>query len=373
MRGRPKIARSQIKPLAVMSFASLASYRRRTIAILIEEFGDTLEIFAGDRAEDPAIRVLTDEDLPITTVRNRYLPGHVLVQSVPLPRLLRAQSLLMDLNPRVPHIWLVLICRKVMGRPTGLWGHAWPRSGRGSRSDILRGAMRRLASSLVTYTNSQAEELRGAHPGKPVLSAPNALYARDECGFISASSRDSLLYVGRLTPEKKPLLLLNAFEELSKADPSIRLVIVGDGALLDEVRSAAAKSRATERITIAGYVDDTEEIRDLYAHAIASVSPGYVGLSITQSLSFGVPMIVSRHENHAPEIEAAVAGKNSLFFETDSSQDLTNVMLEVVRNRETWAMAGPEISRACAEDYSVERMAKGLSDALSQQFETVPK
>ena len=43
-----------------------------------------------------------------------------------------------------------------------------------------------------------------------------------------------------------------------------------------------------------GHVSEPSELRSVYGASVASLSPGYVGLSVTQSLGFGVPMIVSR-------------------------------------------------------------------------------
>lgn len=51
---------------------------------------------------------------------------------------------------------------------------------------------------------------------------------------------------------------------------------------------------------------NNEDIYDVYANALVSVSPGYVGLSLTQSLSFGVPMLIAIDEAHVPEIDAAL-------------------------------------------------------------------
>ena len=117
-------------------------------------------------------------------------------------------------------------------------------------------------------------------------------------------------------------------------------------------------------IEFKGHISDHDSLRALYGSAIASVSPGYVGLSLTQSLSFGVPMIISRNEPHAPEIEAAFEDVNCLYFETDNIDDLVDKIVDVYNKKHVWWERGESIKSLCQTTYSVERMARGVIEAL---------
>jgi glycosyltransferase involved in cell wall biosynthesis len=354
-------------PRIIMSFASLGSYRLNTMRLVKQHFGDSIMIYSGDRAPDPSIRLVDPADLDHLRLRNRILKKSVVLQNIPLSKFLRCHLLLMDLNPRMPLVWLVVVLRRALGKRTLLWGHAFPRSGRNSRSEVVRAMMRKLSSGIVAYTRSQAQELRELHPALPIWSAPNALYAKRDFYFDESSNRDAFIYVGRLHVDKKPLLMVNAFEQLWKLRKDLRLVIVGDGPLSDEIRQRVKESPAVTAIQLAGHVEEYESLRELYSHAIASISPGYVGLSVTQSLSFGVPMIISRSEPHAPELEAVEIDVNGLFFETDNVEHLSKVMLELAKNAELWHARGAEIAETCAASYSVEAMVAGLVDALEDR------
>jgi len=351
-------------PELVASFASLATYRKPVISLLMAHFGSRLAVYAGGSAADIEIPLLRPIDLPIRPLRNVFLPRSLLVQNIPVRTYLSCDVLMLDLNPRVVHAWPLLILRRLLRRRTILWGHAWPRAGRESRSETVRCAMRSLATGLVAYTESQASELRAKHRHIPVFAAPNALVPQQSCRFDGDSIRDSVLCVGRLTASKKPLLLMDAFEVFAAQEAHTRLVIVGDGPELDAVRDRAGTSRFKHRIEVVGRVDDVESLRARYAQAIVSVSPGYVGLSATQTFSFGVPMIVSRDEPHAPEIEAVNEGVNGVFFTTNVVADLAEALRDVVSNAAHWRAAGPAISASCAASYSTEIMASGLIKAL---------
>lgn len=359
--------RSDPFPTIIMSFASLGAYRQRTMKAVKDHFGSDLEIFAGDRAPDLAIRLVEPDGLVHTRLRNRYFKGDILLQNISFVRYLKCNILLLDLNPRMPQVWLLLVCRRLLGMRTILWGHAWPRAGANSRSDSLRGAMRRLSTSILTYTGTQARELSMKHPHHTITAAPNAFYFEREFVFDADAVRDSVICVGRLLAEKKPVLLVEAFERLHVSNPHIRLVIVGDGAEYQRTKEAVGRSSAGAQIEMLGHVSDYESLRQLYSRAIVSVCPGTAGLSFTQSLSFGTPMLISRDEPHGPELEAAREGENCAFFETDQPASLANGLEAFVAHHLEWAELGQQISQHCADEYSVERMVSGIIHAVESE------
>lgn len=346
-----------------MVVASLGRYRLRTMKALQEALGADLTVIAGTSPYDPSIKVLTPADIFMRKATNHYGPGGLLWQGLPWHEAMKANTLVTDLNPRVISSWVLLLARKALGRRTVLWGHAFPRSGRSSPSDRLRGGMRSLADGLISYTRTQANELRALH-ALPVYAAPNALYHAKEMGFVGSSRRDSVVYVGRVEASKKVSLLLDGFNLAAKQLPDMRLTIVGDGADLSALQSKASTSPYADRIDFMGHVDDLDKLRSVYARCFVSVSPGYVGLSITQSLAFGVPMLIADDENHSPEIEAARAGENSAFFPSDNPAELSKQLIAFWNDRDDWQAKGPKIAEACAKEYSVEAMAAGIVAAF---------
>lgn len=333
---------------------------------VVEHFGERLQIYAGTRATDPSIRLISPQTRLFLPLRNRLLPANVVLQFPPLRRMIAARTVLLDLNPRMPSVWVIVLLRRALRRRTVLWGHAWPRAGRDA-GGRLRSVLRSLADGLVTYTETQARELAAISPDKPIWAAPNALYMRSECSYAHGTERNSVVYVGRLHPEKKPLLLVRAFALVAQTAENIVLEVVGDGPEMAEVEATAARLGMEDRVVLHGHKSGIDELRSIYARALVSVSPGYVGLSITQSFAFGVPMVIARDEPHAPEIEAAVPGENCLYFDEDDEHDLARKLRVFVDDRDAWAARGPSIARDCADHYSVEAMSDGLIRALESR------
>jgi glycosyltransferase involved in cell wall biosynthesis len=345
---------------------TVPDYRTAFFEDLAGRLGPGFLLLSGD--EDWHLEPTHAGLVPHLPVRNVFLARRRLLwQSGALRPLLAADVAVVGLNPRILTGWLALIVRRLKGRRSVLWGHAWPRKGRSSKTDHVRSLMRKLADTVIVYTESEATALAdGRRPRTDVIAAPNALYRRVELSQAPAVVRvTDLVFVGRLTPPKKPQLLVEAFASArEKLPPDTRLVFVGDGPLREELETRSWSLDAEDRVLFRGHISSLEELRRIYARAIASVSPGDAGLSIVQSLGFGVPMILGRGANHGPEIEAVVEGENCVFFAPSSATALASAIVAVVDDRESWLGRREHIAQSAQARYSIETMVDSFVSAL---------
>jgi len=350
-------------PRVVFVQTAVPDYRTRFYEDLAGQI-DSFTLISG--ADDWSPDIGHIETVPSAHVRNRYLPGRRLLwQSGVLRATASADVVVVSLNPRVVSSWIVLARRRLRGKPTLVWGHAWPRGGRAGRSDRIRDVFRRLASTVVVYTETEARELRAHRPGADVVAAPNALYRSAEIAPAHAEVATDILFVGRLNPTKKPFLLLEGFVLAAPRLPDdVRLLFVGDGPQRDAVEQRAAEAGLRERVVFTGHVSDVEHLRALYGRAIVAVSPGYVGLSLTQCLGYGIPMLIARDEPHSPEIEALVEGENGSLFPSDAPAALAESLVATVADRAAWLERRDAIAATVRSRYTIELMAGAFARAL---------
>jgi glycosyltransferase involved in cell wall biosynthesis len=345
---------------------TVPSYRVPVVEALAARLDGRLLVLAGRDDFATGVR-LAGPHPNLVVVPNVYLAGRRLLwQRRCVWRALRAPVVVLDLNPRILSSWPILVLRKLAGRRTVLWGHAWPRRGPDARSDAVRGAMRRLASGIAVYTETEARALQRRHPRVPVVAAPNGLYRGEAAG----AARDDvpptdIVFVGRLTPAKKPELFLRSFAAaLPALPPDVRCVFVGEGTLRSPLEDEARRL-PSERVAFLGEITDFERLKAIYATAIASVSPGYVGLSLIQSLWFGVPAVIARDEPHSPEIEAAVENETCVLFDSDSVEAMRDALVSVVTQRAAWLERRDALAEATARRYSVDALVDGLLSAVA--------
>lgn len=224
--------------------------------------------------------------------------------------------------------------------------------------------MRRLASGTITYTYSDQESAVRELPGTPVWSATNALYRADDIqpvGTLDDAARTDVLYVGRFEPAKKVPLLIEGFAQALQQQPQLRLRLVGGGSQEEQLRHRAEELGILESVVFDGWVNDVDRLKSIYERAICAASPGFAGLGLTQCLGFGVPMVVSKDEPHAPEIELANAG-GVTWVETDNITSMAEGLLAAWASRTELPLI--RVSDYVREHYSAESMARGLNHAL---------
>lgn len=352
----------------VLLQTAIGDYRQTVLNLLIQRLGDDFHAFAGEEYFDPTTRTRVSLGSNLTIIKNHFLAGRRLLwQSGFWSQFLRADVAILELNPRILSVWLALFVRKLLRKKSVLWGHAWSRRGPHARSDYLRHLMRKLGNSIIAYTETEAQQLRDRMPKVRIIAAPNALYSARAIGPVTADSLPhDFIFVGRLIAAKKPMLLLEAFLAARCELPAgSALIFVGDGPLLRDLQAVVTQSKADEFVKFTGHVSDLANLRVLYARALASVSPGYVGLSIIQSFSFGVPMIIAREESHAPEIEAAIEGENCYVFDADSRDSLARALIAFSEARDYWIACREAVAQYCAAHYSAEVMADRILEAVS--------
>lgn len=366
----------------VLYIAALPRYRRESMDIVRDRLGRDWTVFAGDSHINPTVRSDDDATRWVRVTNRRWLGRRLLFQWGHWSDAIRAEVAILDLNPRSVTAWLLLCSRRLLRRRTLLWGHVYPRVGSSSRTTPLRAFMRRRADGCIVYSFAEAAVLNANDPAEHVWVAPNAIYREAEI-FADRAPRartrsaaaptspptsapapaELILYVGRLEPEKKPGLLLEAFAVLAATDRDAMLCFVGAGSLAATLEKRAVDLGLTDRVRFEGSVHDVEALRTLYANARCSVSPGYCGLSLTQSMCFGVPMVIADAEPHAPEIELRELGLVS-FFAADSVAELAAALrADSFTQTDQERDAVVQFMRA---KYSAEAMAKGLLDALRQ-------
>lgn len=334
-------------------------YRKAFFNEIRRHLQDNFELYSGLRYFEES--VVTDKNIALKTCKNHYFMGkRVLFQTGIWHLLFSRAVIVLELNPRIVSNWIFLILRRLFVRKTVLWGHAWPRNGAKSASDRVRHLMRMLATKIITYTNNQKRALQQKMPNKQIVAAPNALYESTSMYTASqVTEPKNMIYVGRLTAPKKPFFLVEAFiEALPHLPTDMNLIIVGDGGQKQKILDYVAVHQVKDRILLKGHVSAINELKSLYSNSLFSVSPGYVGLSVTQSFGFGVPMLVSRDENHSPEIEAVSDGENALFYETDNVLSFRESVLKFINNKAMWIVKRNNIQEHCKANYSVEAMAK---------------
>jgi glycosyltransferase involved in cell wall biosynthesis len=154
---------------------------------------------------------------------------------------------------------------------------------------MIRRATRLSATSTATY-----ELLQELAPGIPI----DLVYAGvpDELFELPRRPEDFLLYFGRLDVFQKGLdTLLEAFAELRRARPTLKLRMAGRGKDTERVRAMARELGIEEGVRLLGAVSEAER-QALFAGAAVQLMPSRFegfGMVAAEAMAAGVPLVAA--------------------------------------------------------------------------------
>ncbi|MRI81827.1 glycosyltransferase [Aerococcaceae bacterium DSM 109653] len=182
--------------------------------------------------------------------------------------------------------------------------------------------------TLRNYGISEKIEIIPTGVKMPPYSDENRVQVREELGL--APSDIVLLSLSRVSKEKKIDEVIAAFPEIKEKVPNARLVIAGDGPILDDLKQIS-KERNLDIIFVGGVehdqVDRYYQMADLYINASDSESQG---LTYLEAFANRLPIIARRN----PYLESIMPNENfgALF---DDENTLVETALDFLQKKET--------------------------------------
>jgi glycosyltransferase involved in cell wall biosynthesis len=182
----------------------------------------------------------------------------------------------------------------------------------GARRRVKRAALSFLLRHGMSVVTTVSEFLRakalssyGLDPGRVVV-VHNGIaleqYRRQSCG--RTPGRLTIGWVGRLVSVKRVDILLRLTAALASQGglPGLRLLIVGDGALEEELRAQARSLGITDMVDFVGFAEDPERyLAQMDLFVFPSQNEG-AGLVVNEAVAVGVPVVVLADGGGAVEL-----------------------------------------------------------------------
>lgn len=194
----------------------------------------------------------------------------------------------------------------------------------------------------------------------PVRILPGE-FAGSARAAAGAEQPPTFVYAGRLIPEKRVSLLIDAFALLSGWKPDVRLTIFGRGPEEDAIDAQIDRLGLRNSVQRPGFVAEPE-METAMASATALVQPsereGY-GMVVVEAASRGVPVVVVPAPDNAAT-ELVDDGENGFIAQDATPTALAQAMAAVIEAGEALRARSSVWFSANAErlsiDYSIDRI-----------------
>lgn len=248
----------------------------------------------------------------------------------------------------VPGACSALIAGRLIGRPScyqmtagpvEVVGGGFKASGSfssmlGSPSRVIQSLalkVTRLFDLVVVRGNKAKEFLRNQCMNGSVAAITGSV---DSSKQMHSSSRDiDIVFVGRLVITKQPHQLIEVVEQVSKVLPSVKAVIVGEGPLMEKLKSQVHHAGLAGNIEFLGKREDVEAIlARSRVFVLTSISEG-LSIAMAEAMSIGVVPVVA---DVGELCDLVVDGKNGYLVEPNNIGQYANRVASLLKHQDLW-------------------------------------
>ena len=230
-------------------------------------------------------------------------------------------------------------------------------------------------NKIIAVSETAKKFIEKIVPGVPVTVVPNGVDTEIFTPYGSKDLKEELedsfiiLYVGRLVPRKGIRILLDSMPYILKKIPEAKLVIVGEGILLNELKERAKVLEIEEHVIFRGGVSQNN-LPDIYRSSDIVVIPSIYGESFgivaIEAMACGKPVIASPVGGLQ---EIIIDGINGLLLKSVNITEIVEKIYYLYVNKELYKEISLNALKIVYEKYSWDK----LISEIEKIYKTVIK
>jgi glycosyltransferase involved in cell wall biosynthesis len=230
-------------------------------------------------------------------------------------------------------------------------------------SEALIPLVYRRTRFVAVSASTRDELVRRGIPAANIRVVHNAVdHTRYTPGDRPKSARPLVAYLGRIKRYKRIDLVMAVAKVVFGEFPDARLVVVGSGDYLGELKQLAARLGIADRVEFTGFVDEDRKIAILReAHVVVNPSSkeGW-GVTVTEANACGTPVVAS----DVPGLkDAVVDGKTGYLVKYGDVRGFADRVTEILRD----ASLRTRLSQAAvswAQEFNWDRSTEAILEVI---------
>ena len=255
---------------------------------------------------------------------------------------------------------------------------------------LIRNSILRRMDAFLATTEEIVREFRGAgFDSRRIHLIPNGVDTEHFCPVPENRKREIrkdlklpeagkiILYSGRISGEKGPHLLLEAWLGLAAGFPDLFLVIIGSGRLqerdvearMDQLLADPAARNIRERVIRRGEVSDLApflKAADLFV--LPSLQEG-LSNALLEAMAAGLPIVATSLPG---TVEALGEKGGAILVAPGKVGELTRGLREMLSAPERWPEAGRRNRKRAEEKFSLAEAARSYSELYASLASSFP-
>ena len=232
---------------------------------------------------------------------------------------------------------------------------------------------------LTKYFGKKEDEVQTVYIGVDENKFDPGKYNKDELKkkyLGQVTNKKILSYICRISEQKRPILLLQIIAKLKEKRQDFKVLVVGDGNLLNKMKERAKELNIYDDIIFTGALSNTAEIYAISDLTINCSLKEGLALTSYESLSMGVP-VVSSDVGGQKELITKDVGKivkvlqdeSDIYSENYQQKEINDFAVaidEILNNLETYK---ENCRKRILNRFTINEMIKEMTDI----FERVKK
>ncbi|NIK76106.1 glycosyltransferase EpsD [Paenibacillus castaneae] len=174
-----------------------------------------------------------------------------------------------------------------------------------------------------------------------------------------------LFYAAELNKNKNQQLLIRAIALIKEQVPQLKLLLAGQGPLLEPLRKLAAQLGVASMVHFLGQRDDIAALLPMCDVAVASSLREGLPVNMMEAMACGLPIVATNNRGHS---ELVSSGLNGFIIEHDQVFDFASRLLQLSVSDELRQRMGTE-SVDMVKKYSLAQVSRELSDIYKSLME----
>ena len=150
-----------------------------------------------------------------------------------------------------------------------------------------------------------------------------ALGLGENCRYIGT--------ISRLEPIKNQIMMINAFHKAKQEISGLKLVLIGDGAKMQDLKKLTASLGIEEDVVFTGFLDNPQRYISLFEIFLLSSFSEGTSMTLLEAMSLSKPCVVT---NVGGNPEIVIHDKTGLVVPSDDADAFANSIVQLLSNDE---------------------------------------